>query len=531
MYQYSLEGSTFLTDRYLTEIVDIVPGATLVVEDSSANPTFTYSYDWYSGTYVVADDFDRVILNGRDITDSGDVTFETVEFDLVGTQNDPVFLIFGEGRIGHLFQIAGEPIRLDSLDDFYDVAAYTYGASVAGYPYAPGNVIRLDELPAVSISYTAPVGPTGGNDVLSGTAGEDFIRLLGGDDTYRAGAGDDIVRGDAGRDLVFGGRGDDVLDGGADDDRLYGEAGRDLLRGDGGDDTLDGGSYGDRLQGGDGDDLLRGGQGYDVLDGGAGADRLFGGTEADRLFGRDGNDTIHGQSGDDIASGGTGDDVILGGSGNDRLLGDGGNDLLRAGTGDDRMAGNAGDDRMFGDAGRDVMQGGAGDDRLDGGTYGDRLFGDAGRDILIGGRGFDRLDGGAGADTLQGGTEGDLLTGGFGVDRMSGGGLDGQRDRFIFTAAGETGTGYASRDTITDFAAGEDRIELWKIDADTGTAGNQRFDFLGTGAFTGEGGELRLYQFRDSHTIIQADVDGDARADFEIDLLGRVDLDAGDFLL
>ena len=71
----------------------------------------------------------------------------------------------------------------------------------------------------------------------------------------------------------------------------------------------------------------------------------------------------------------------------------------------------------------------------------------------------------------------------------------------------------ANRDQIVDFnRAQRDRIDLSTIDADTdGTAGNQKFTFIGTQAFNGVDGELRC-----SGRIIQGDVNGDRVADFEI---------------
>lgn len=79
--------------------------------------------------------------------------------------------------------------------------------------------------------------------------------------------------------------------------------------------------------------------------------------------------------------------------------------------------------------------------RLSGGAQADRLTGSAGDDLLLGGAGNDRLSGGAGADTLYAGTGQDTLTGGAGADV------------FVFTAD-------SSRDRISDFQMGQDRIDL-----------------------------------------------------------------------
>lgn len=71
----------------------------------------------------------------------------------------------------------------------------------------------------------------------------------------------------------------------------------------------------------------------------------------------------------------------------------------------------------------------------------------------------------------------------------------------------------------------DDVIDLRSIDADTGRSGNNAFTFIGKSAFSGEAGELRY-----SGTIISGDVNGDGRADFEIDA-GLTRYYSSDFLL
>ena len=77
-------------------------------------------------------------------------------------------------------------------------------------------------------------------------------------------------------------------------------------------------------------------------------------------------------------------------------------------------------------------------------------------------------------------------------------------------------------DSITDFDAGDagtrvDRIDLSAIDARTGPS-NQAFTFIGTAAFSNVKGQLRVEQ-AGTTVKITGDVNGDAIADFEIDLL------------
>ena len=144
-------------------------------------------------------------------------------------------------------------------------------------------------------------------------------------------------------------------------------------------------------------------------------EQAFGGDGNDLIVGNLADNTLHGGRGDDTVAGGFGSDTIYGNGGDDRLRGDlniradggaiGGNDLIYGGDGNDAIAGKGGDDILHGDAGHDA------------------LYGDAGRDWLSGGAGHDVLTGGADLDIFA-------LT----VD--------------------------AGMDIITDFAIGEDLIEL-----------------------------------------------------------------------
>ncbi|MBG6178799.1 serralysin, partial [Labrenzia sp. EL_208] len=135
----------------------------------------------------------------------------------------------------------------------------------------------------------------------------------------------------------------------------------------------------------------------------------------------------------------------------------------------------------------------------------------------IGGGRNDMLVGNAGANVLIGGAGADILTGG------------GASDTFAF-ADGDSGTTVSDRDLITDFVSGTDLLDLSGIDADTGTAGNQAFRFLGTAAFDGAAGALRsAYDAGRNVTTIEGDTDGDGVTDFAIDLTGNVVLSDTDF--
>lgn len=241
-----------------------------------------------------------------------------------------------------------------------------------------------------------------------------------------------------------------------------------------------------------------------------------------------GNDTINLSDFADRFEGLGGNDLMSGHGGNDTLYGNEGNDTLRGGEGRDRLYGGSGSDRLEGGGGNDRLYGGSGNDRLEGGSGTDRLEGGSGADTLEGGSGNDTMLGEDGNDVLRGGAGGDLITGGLGRDVMTGG-LG--ADRFIFTSPTQSGTSATTRDVITDFSRAEgDRIDLSGIDANSRASGDQAFRFVGTASFSGTAGELR-YQHTNGVTVVSADLDGDRRADFTLELTGQVRLGGQDFLL
>lgn len=167
-----------------------------------------------------------------------------------------------------------------------------------------------------------------------------------------------------------------------------------------------------------------------------------------------------------------------------------------------------------------------GNDRVTGTAGSDRIYGDGGNDTLSGLGGTDTLDGGLGTDRLIGGTGKDVMTGGSGADD------------FDFNSISETGMTGSTRDVITDFSSRSDDIDLSTIDANGSAAGNAAFKFLAAkgAAFTGVKGQLKWSQINSSNnaldkTIIQGDINGDKRADFQIELTGLKTLTSGDFIL
>jgi Ca2+-binding RTX toxin-like protein len=198
---------------------------------------------------------------------------------------------------------------------------------------------------------------------------------------------------------------------------------------------------------------------------------------------------------------GAGDDSVRNGGGGiqgsirgDVLLGDG-NDRFDSQDGkiDGAVWGGLDDDQLRGSKGADVL-------------HGDDAAGlDGGADLLIGLKGADTLDGGIGQDTLNGGLGGDLLTGGG----------DNDADVFVYNRAADSALG--GIDIITDLD-NADTIDLHRIDADTGTGGDQAFHLVSS--FTGQAGELVVYDAGGGYTGIAGDIDGDASSDFLVFVAG-----------
>jgi Ca2+-binding RTX toxin-like protein len=158
-----------------------------------------------------------------------------------------------------------------------------------------------------------------------------------------------------------------------------------------------------------------------------------------------------------------------------------------------------------------------------GGT--DVVFAAAGNDKLLGGGGADYLNGGDGNDNVDGEGGKDTIVGALGRDKLTG---DGGKDIFKFNAIGESAVG-KKHDVITDFKG--DKIDLSFIDADTALAGDQAFTFIGKQDFAAYAaahpGARGLARF--DKGLLQADLDGNGTADFEVKVGGK--LDAGDLIL
>jgi Ca2+-binding RTX toxin-like protein len=308
---------------------------------------------------------------------------------------------------------------------------------------------------------------------------------------------------------ILGTNGDDSIVGREDGSQISGLDGNDKLTGREASDELIGGDGADTLKGFGGDDTLVGGPGNDTLDGGAGADMMLGSPGDDvyvvdnpgdcvgeHVEGSTGIDTVQSSISLSLA-----DATIIKGEVENLTL-----------LGTDSLDGTGGalDNVITGNTGDNTLKGGAGNDQLDGGGGADELRGEGGRDTLLGGSQSDLLVGGSGGDSLTGGSEG---------------------DRFIFSAVQQSGPAADTRDIITDFQDGLDRIDLSGIDANVTVGGNQAFSFVGTNAFTAAAQVRFVQDAANDRTFVEGSVDGDLAPEFQIELVGPHSLAASDFVL
>ncbi|WP_065431575.1 calcium-binding protein [Vibrio scophthalmi] len=118
----------------------------------------------------------------------------------------------------------------------------------------------------------------------------------------------------------------------------------------------------------------------------------------------------------------------------------------------------------------DIAHAGGGDDIVFGEGGSDAIFGGSGDDVIYGGAGLDVLRGGTGDDFIDGGSGNDILIGGLGNDILMGGD---DVDIFKFIDQGN-GIRDGEIDTIKDFTAGEDKLDLSELlDLESGNSMDQ----------------------------------------------------------
>ena len=363
--------------------------------------------------------------------------------------------------------------------DLFD-ASGDQGSASSFYIFKLGTgTVSLNTYTA-TISNFENLNGSQGDDGIIGSAAANVLNGEGGDDTIFGKAGNDTIDGGAGRDSIGAGPGDDlIIDGIA---GVVDPFGFDTIRGGIGNDTIVDGFW-------VGGESFNGGKGVDLFD----ASGSNGPTSSFYIFNLDAGTLVFGLAAATISN----------------------FENLNGSQGGDSIIGSAVANMLDSQGGNDTVFGKAGDDTLDGGSGNDSLNGNGGADMLIGGGGSDTVKGGGGNDTLVGGKGHDTLTGG------------GDADSFVFRHVTDSALG-KGRDHITDFVQGADKVDLSGIDAQTGVAGDQAFDFI-TGAFTGQKGELHAVNAH-GNTIVSGDVNGDGHADFAILVVNVTDMQAVDFV-
>lgn len=470
--------------------------------------------------------------------------------------------------------------------DANDISAVTFSYRITDGKGTVEQVASLDLLqPDDGVIYGTEgddrIVGTAGGDVINAQGGSDVIIGRDGDDVIYGGDGDDRILGEGGNDLIYGGGGNDTIYGGLGDDIVFGGTGNDAIFGEEGLDSLYGEDGNDLISGGDADDILDGGKGRDTLYGDAGNDIINGGDDEDVIEGGDGSDTIIGGSGSDSIAAGSGNDIVVAllGDGDDHADGGEGVDTYDASSARamvviDLSNGTAvgidiGDDQIIH---FENVTGGAGGDVITGNDQDNVIIAGGGNDIIIatindgdddydGGDGYDTYDFSAstadtlidvlsgyaegddtGYDTIDGieqffgGSGDDTFIAGLGHNVFSGGDGD---DTFVFQSVASIGYGSGSRDQILDFAVG-DRIDMHKISKEVFENIEQafedpimrRFIMISSDDIFDRPGQIRfIYDVFDDRdvTILQGNIDGDADAEFEIELIGHYELRNEDF--
>ena len=289
------------------------------------------------------------------------------------------------------------------------------------------------------------------NDTLTGTSGANSLEGGLGNDTVAAGTGNDTVEGGLGDDVLAGEAGTDTL--------TYARAASAVTV------LLAAGT----ATGGDGSDTI---SGFENVIGSAHGDILTGDANANTLVGGLGNDALDGGAGTDTANyaGATGAvnvnlfaGTATGAAGSDTLtlienvVASAFNDTIVASDVNNSISGGAGADLVsYANAAAAVnvnlatgaVSGGSGNDSL---SSVERVIGSGFNDTILGSSAANYLAGGAGNDSIKTGA---------GIDVVS---LGAGNDTFVaeFSAANAAlKSGTMSVDIITDFARGQDKIDL-----------------------------------------------------------------------
>ena len=259
-------------------------------------------------------------------------------------------------------------------------------------------------------------------DLLVGTSSDDTIFDMDGNDTIIAGDGNDAIFAGQGSDFISGGDGVDTIHYGASDKAV--QVNLATHTGHGG--------YAE------GDVIFE----IENLIGSEFGDKLTGDSSANTINGGDGNDIIHGGGGLDVLKGGDGNDTLY--SDNSIASFDGGADIDTvdfSGRMDQGYYYHPGGEGVYVSLLRHIVD------------YNGPIHHEWGPQGTI--AGVENVNGTNYADTIVGDYRDNLLNGNGGNDALAGGYGN---DTFVF--AKSNGVVNFGNDTIADFAAGQDHLQI-----------------------------------------------------------------------
>lgn len=129
------------------------------------------------------------------------------------------------------------------------------------------------------------------------------------------------------------------------------------------------------------------------------------------------------------------------------------------------------------------------------------------------------------ADTIIAGAANSTIIGGLGRDIITGG-LG--KDVFKLNTIADSAVGTTTRDKITDFTRGQDKIDLSAIDAKTGGTANDVFKLIAASSLTTANANGAVWF---ANGVLNASTDGDTAAEIQIELTGVTAFATTDIIL
>ncbi len=429
------------------------------------------------------------------VTQDFGVRFDSPDVFLLGVSyadnDDNQFYTPGEGRSGMSINASGTVGQSTSSGGY----VLELGAGAKTITFSGGGLGGSLSVSAnLSVGTNAKIDVCDQSTVLTSVS----LKVLSGVTEVRAlGIQGLALTGAAGNQKLVGNSGANTLNGAAGADTLIGGAGNDVYYVD---------NVGDSVR----ESVTAGVDtgGTDLVQSTLAATTLGTFIENGRIL-ASGTANLTGNSLANYLYAGLGNNVINGSSGADTVSyyygvnGSAGVTVSLANTGS-QATGGSGSDTLIG---IEHLRGSNNADQLTGNTLGNRLYGYGGNDVMSGGDGADTLVGGAGRDSLSGGAGNDF---------------------FDFNALSEMGATSTTRDIVTDFVRGQDRIDLASLDANAATSANEAFSaafVAASAAFTAAG------QLKFAGGVLYGNTDSDADAEFALQLTGVTTLAASDLVL